>query len=252
MSIAFILKKIITSFILLPGLLITISSIVALFSGKRLRIYTCILAGAVYILSIEPTSDLILKPLEDAYNLPEFSEVASCDAYVVLGGGIVEGAPDIDGRGSAGTALLPRLVTAYRLYRKYPKPIIISGGSISGGPSEAEIAGKLLISLGVPDEHIVKEPLSADTYENALRTKEAAKKKGARDIILITSAFHIKRAMLIFGRHFTKIVPYPADYRVSRGKYTIISFLPNAEHFYHLAIAAKEYLGIMYYKLIPS
>jgi uncharacterized SAM-binding protein YcdF (DUF218 family) len=245
----FILKKILTSMLLPLGFVIILLTLSALFMRKRLGACVVILAALIYVLSISPTAALFMRPLEDAYKPASLAEVNTCDAYVVLGGGITENVPDIDGKGALGAYALPRVVTAYRLYMRAKKPIIFSGGKIFNREPEAEIAKRLLISLGVPPHHIITEEKSIDTYENAQYVKEIADKNQFKKIVLITSAFHMKRSYLLFNKRFQEIVPYPADYQISRGSYDVLNFLPNSWSLGLVEIAAKEYLGILFYKL---
>ncbi len=243
----FVLKKLITSFLLPPGLIILSLLVVACFTKKRLRLGALILAGFVYLLSIEPTTEFFLKPLEDAYKPPPLSDIHTSDAYVILGSGALENVPDIDGNGALGSSSLPRVITAYRLYRIHPKPIIISSGKIFNRGSETKIAKRFLISFGVPGNHIIEETKSVDTFENAQYTKEIADTYRLKKIVLITSAFHMKRSYMLFGRHFKEIVPYPTDYLTSRVNYDILSFLPGAGSLSAINTAMKEYLGILFY-----
>jgi uncharacterized SAM-binding protein YcdF (DUF218 family) len=245
----FILKKIITSIFLPLGFVIILLLLFAFFMQKRFRTLMVILAVLIYVLSINPTAEIFMRPLEDAYKPASFVEVSTCDAYVVLGGGINENVPDIDGKGTLSSYALPRVMTAFRLYLKAKKPIIFSGGKIFDRAPEAEIARRFLISLGVPSYHIITEAKSIDTYENAQYVKEIADAHQFRKILLITSAAHMKRSYLLFNKRFKEIVPYPTDYRTSRGNYDVLSFLPNAWSLGLVEFAAKEYLGILFYKL---
>ena len=239
----FILKKILTTMFLPLGFIIILLLLCALFMRKRLGACAVILAALIYVLSINPTAELFMRPLEDAYKPASFAEVATGDVYVVLGGGINENVPDIDGKGTLGASALPRVVTAYRLYMIAKKPIIFSGGKIFNRAPEAEIAKRFLISLGVPPHHIITEEKSIDTFENAQYVKEIADRYQFKKIVLITSAVHMKRSYLLFSKRFKEIVPYPADYQISRGSYDVLSFLPNAWNLSLVESAVKEYLG---------
>ena len=88
-----------------------------------------------------------------------------------------------------------------------------------------------------------------DTYENAQYVKEIADRHQFRKIVLITSAFHMKRSYLLFNKRFKEIIPYPTDYQTSRGSYDVLSFLPNAWNLSLIESAMKEYLGFLFYKI---
>ncbi|HOJ70289.1 MAG TPA: YdcF family protein [Syntrophorhabdaceae bacterium] len=247
----FFLKKLITYSIVPPGIIIILLILSAIFLRKRLRFFIIIVALAIYALSIEPVKDIFIIPLEDAYKPPSINDVKSCDAYVVLGGGINENAPGLDGEGQLSNDSLPRVVEAYRLYIRHKRPIILSGGKVYGIKEEAEIAKKFLISLGVDETYIITEGKSRDTHENALFVKEILEKKGVKKAVLITSAFHMKRSVQLFRRYFPQILPYPTGYRTSRSVYTVMSYMPDAGNITYIAYSLKEYMGILFYKIKP-
>jgi len=246
----FILKKLITSAIVPPGCFIVMILISACFLKKKSRIFALSLAVLLYCSSIEPFSNLLLLPLENAYSPFTFTSIKDGNAYVVLGGGVKDNVPDIEKKGMVGNDALPRYVYAYRLYRINRKPIIISGGKIFKRSSEAEIAKKLLLSLGVDKDDILIEEKSRDTFENAKHVKELTEKHGIKKIILVTSAFHMKRSMLIFDKFFKETIPCPTGYNISKADYDLLSFLPNASSMESTAIALKEYMGILFYRTV--
>lgn len=245
----FALKKIITSTILPPGIFIAALLIAAVFAKKRLRIAFVLIACILYGLSIPPAKNLLMAPLEDVYKQPPLTEVIKCDAYVVLGGGVIEDVPDIDGKGSLAGDSYARVLSAFRLYLAMPKPIVISGGNVHDRQTEAEIAKRLLLSLGVKEDHIIAEGRSRDTHDNARFTKELAERRNIQRIALITSAYHMKRSIMLFARHFKDITPYPVGYHTSRARYDFYAFLPSAGSMEDLSIALKERLGILFYSL---
>jgi uncharacterized SAM-binding protein YcdF (DUF218 family) len=244
----FILKKIITYAIVPPGCLIVLLLLFAVFLKKKSRFFALLLAVLLYSFSIQPAADLLLIPLEYAYKPPTLAEVKAGNAYVVLGGGVNDFAPDIDGEGTLSSGALPRLICAYRLYKIDKKPIILSGGKIFERRSEAEVSKRMLLSLGVNEKDIFMEAKSKDTFENAKYVKELSEKHGINRIVLITSAFHMKRSMLLFDKFFKETIPCPTGYSTSKIKYDLLSYLPNAGNIEGITIALKEYMGILFYK----
>lgn len=245
----YILKKLITVSLIPPGIFIICLLIIASFAKKRVRLMAIVCAILIYVLSIEPTKDRILIPLEDAYNTPTLKEIEACNAYVVLGGGLYDNAPDLTGKGIPTAIAFTRIVDAARLYSLIKRPIIFSGGKVFNRRSESEVAKRILCSLGVKEKDIILEDRSTDTIENAEYVKEKAGPLNLKRIVLITSAFHMKRAMMLFKRHFEDITPYPAGYRTARAEYDVLSFLPSASNLYDISLALKEYMGIIFYKI---
>jgi uncharacterized SAM-binding protein YcdF (DUF218 family) len=248
-SLSFLFKKTVTAFLLPPGIFLVLFLAGMLFVTKRSRSFLLGLLLLLYMLSIEPTKELLLLPLENRYPVPSWSEVRHVDAIVALGGGALESAPDIDGEGAVSGDSLQRIVAAYRLHVALKKPIIVAGGAVFGKKPEAEIATDVLRRLGIKEQSILAETRSMDTNQNALFAAEICRKRNWNSIVLVTSAFHMKRSLMLFGRFFSTIVPYPTDYKTLRRGYDYWSFLPDASNLADTALAVKEYLGIIYYKL---
>lgn len=119
-------------------------------------------------------------------------------------------------RGRSAQAQANRLLTAVRLQRKLDVPILVSGGQVysDSGP-EAQIARRILLSLGVPDDKILVETKSINTTQNAKFSTEILREHGLSQPLLVTSAFHMKRSVLNFEKQGVAVTAYPADYQVS-------------------------------------
>jgi uncharacterized SAM-binding protein YcdF (DUF218 family) len=245
----FLLKKTLTAFVLPPGIFLLLFIAGMLFVHKRFRSFLFGLFLLLYVLSIEPTKDILLLPLENSYPVPSRSEIQRVDAIVVLGGGAFQNVPDIDGHGALSSDSLARVVAAYRLHVVVGKPIITSGGATYGTKPEAEISRNVFRRLGVKQQFVLVETRSKDTNENAQFVREICQEKNWNSIALVTSAYHMKRALMLFGRFFNDIVPCPTDYKTLRRGYGYWSFLPDAGSLADTAVAVKEYLGIIYYKI---
>ena len=170
------------------------------------------------VLSFQPVGDALIRLLEDKAREAERQAPACCyEAIVVLGGGIAPAHPpeqplpdltDSADRHVAGsTALSPR-----------PRArIIVSGGSFlarHGGPptTEAEAMRVFLLDLGVPSEAIVDEPNSLNTIEN-IRNVRAMVGDGL--VALVTSAYHMPRALQIAAQAKLDVGAFPTDYQAT-------------------------------------
>jgi uncharacterized SAM-binding protein YcdF (DUF218 family) len=248
----FLIKKLLTSLIVPPGLFISALLIGALFSRKRKIPTTLLLLSAflLYLASIAPVANTLLSPLENHYPVPAPEDLQTCEAYIVLGGGVYDGANDLFGKETLSADSTSRLVAAYALYQVVRKPVIVSGGpAYPDEVPESEIARRFLVRLGVRSEDIAVESRSRDTYENALYTGELCSGRGIDRIVLVTSAYHLKRAALLFSRYFKDITPFPADFRISRGPARLRDFFPDIGSLHGTSIALREALGILFYKI---
>ena len=248
----FLLKKLLTALFVPPGLFVVLLLAGAVLNRRRRAQMALLLfmASGNYLASIAPVANFLLSPLENQYMVPAMDELRTSDAYVVLGGGVNNKSADIFGQGTLSGDSTARLVAAYRLYRMARKPIIISGGPVY--PSEvpeSEIGKRFLVKLGVRNDHIMTESRSRDTQENAIYTKELCVGRGIRKIVLVTSAYHLKRAMLLFTPFFSDVIPCPSGLRTSRDETRIRDFFPDADSFRGTSIALRERLGILFYKI---
>lgn len=207
--------------------------------------FSFLLAGVLYALSIAPVADRLMGGLESQYEIPARPEG---DVIILLGGGVHRRAPDLTGPGFPSEDALPRLVTAARLQRRLDVPVVVSGGrGFDPLYAEAPVLARVLADLGVPREKILLEERSRDTVENARYTKEILEAKGLRRPLLVTSAYHMKRAATAFHRAGIAVTPVPAGFRTWKEKrYPWASYFPSPGPFLQSTAALREYLGLLY------
>lgn len=201
----------------------------------------------MYLLSIDAVADKLIKPLEDCYPQPPVSALREAQAIVVLGGGVCDGAPDFDGTGQIATEADSRFLIGLRLQRALHIPIILSGGpGYERTAAEAEIAARTLQGSGVMEKDLIKEDRSRNTKENAVFTKELCRQKGFNKVLLVTSAYHMPRSVMLFQREGLNAVPYPSGYRTDKDTtLNAFTFTPSYDALSNSAIAMKEYMGIL-------
>ncbi len=206
------------SWVLPPGVFIVALFALAWYAWKRrgekrLAALLFALTFVFYLLCTSFVAERTLGWLEQAYLPP--AEPAG-DVIIMLGGGAMPDSPDVDGVGALCASPANRLLTAVRLQRKLGVPILLSGGQVyEDTGAEAKIARRMLIDLGVPEEQILVETRSVNTTQNARYSAEILRAQGLTQPILVTSAFHMKRAVLNFKKQGIDVVPYPADYQVT-------------------------------------
>lgn len=201
----------------------------------------------LYFLGTTPGADLLLGPLEDAYPallVPPSGEVA---AVVVLTGGEAA-SPGRPVTSDLSEVSLERLAEGIRVWRMLggAVPLIFVGGAgIPGRRAESPLMAAAAEALGVPREAISWESASRNTYENALAVRELL---GEQPFVLVTSAFHMPRAVEIFRKLGTSPIPAPCGQRSLRA-YTAYDFVPRSLNLWHSAHALREYLAIIWYRV---
>jgi len=247
----FIFKKILTPFLLPPGIFI----ICLLFSGawflfkkkQKIGIFNIGIGCLMWLLSITPISNLMLKGL---YSGLHFSDNPKGDVIVLLGGGVYDNTPDLSGIGVPTQSVQSGIITTFKLHQKLGTPIIVSGGKVfKFKKAEAPIMKRFLIDLGITYNQVILEENSRDTFENAKYTKKVCDKFGFKSPILITTAYHMKRSVLSFKKVGLKVTPFPSIFPSWRDKhYHWNDYLPG--DFKQFSMAFREYLGIAYYKMV--
>jgi uncharacterized SAM-binding protein YcdF (DUF218 family) len=239
-----VIKKLVTAFILPPGVFIPLIICVGFFQFRkkdRLWIATVLVACLIYIISIPIVANSLMSSVE--YHAGDQSMFLRADCIVVLGGGVVEGVRDLSGVSIPSQEASVRLLDAARIYRLYRKPVIVSGGSVNGSEQEAFILGRFLADLGVPVSQVITEGRARDTEENALFVKEICARKGYRNIILVTSSFHARRAERIFEKNGFIVSIYPSGQLSESVNGSFLDYVPTASAVRLSSLALKEMLG---------
>lgn len=142
-----------------------------------------------YLQKLETTESIIKEKL----NTSAPSDLPQKDhAIVILGYALADD-------GSMREPLIERLKAGLAIAKQYPKSkIIVTGGVPKQGITEADAMSSWLISQGIEKDRIILENKSTDTVENALFTTEKLVKDGIKDVTLVTSASHMRRALTVF------------------------------------------------------
>ncbi len=202
----------------------------------------------IWLLSTSVFSRLLIQPLEDEFPPGHPDQVPKRSIAIVLGGmfNTLTRYPEIPELNSSSD----RLISAVELYRKGKvEKILFTGGSgtlFFDSLSEGEQAKLFFQNIGIPDSAILIEKKSRNTRENALETYKLLKESNLldRNLVLITSAFHMGRSVKSFHRIGLKVIPYPCDYRTQRmdaGPFE--TWVPRPVHLEITSIAIKEWLG---------
>jgi uncharacterized SAM-binding protein YcdF (DUF218 family) len=177
-------------------------------------------AGSLVVLAtlgFSPIGNALIIPLEQRF--PPWDAARGGPApigIIVLGGAI---SPDVSAARNdpALNEAAERMTAVPELARRYPDArILFSGGSgalIYDEGNEAEFALRLFESLGIPRARILLEDRSRNTVENALFSKAIAQPKPGERWLLVTSGYHLPRAVGIFRKVGFEVEPYPVDWR---------------------------------------
>jgi uncharacterized SAM-binding protein YcdF (DUF218 family) len=205
----------------------------------------------IAIVGLSPLGNVLMIPLEQRFP-PWDPSRGPPDGIVVLGGAI---APEISAFRDvvALNEAAERITVAAELARRYPSArIVYSGGSnalLSDRAVEAPFAVRELEALGVAHDRITAEEQSRNTIENAVYSRLVAQPKPGERWLLVTSAFHMPRAIAAFRAAGFAVEAYPVDWR-TRGPRDAARFFDSpSEGLARTDTAAHEWAGLLIYRL---
>jgi uncharacterized SAM-binding protein YcdF (DUF218 family) len=252
LSMEFHISKILYLFIMPLGLslIFIMMSVRWSYTGRKAG---AVLFGLVAILvlwiSAMPVfTKLIYSGLEEGYPYTAINTLPDADAIVVLGGGVSRTGTQQD-LPSLGLAI-NRLFYGMKLYQAHKAPrIILSGGGADGEITEAKLMADLLKGFGISGNMVIEERISRNTHDNAMYTLAILHREQIQTIILVTSAYHMRRAFAAFRTSEFQIIPAPVDHMGVIAPDNILNWLPDAGALLMTSIACKEYVGWIYYRL---
>lgn len=152
-----------------------------------------------------------------------------------------------------------RLMVGMKLVNQgYAETLILSGGNNplidNEAPSEALLMKDWIRTYTNFDTTAIRiEPASVNTYENALGVKKVLEREGKGDrVFLITSAYHMRRARMIFEGVGLKPFPVATDHRSAKelDDSGILNWIPNSAALHYSSEILRELVGYAYYKLM--
>ena len=247
-AIFFFVSKIIWSFLMPANFLISLLAIGIMLTWFKARLSRAIitLSGMLLLLiAVLPVGNMMLRHLEQIYPVPALPQ--QVDGIIVLGGFL-----DADRTFYYGQPVLSdaaeRLVMFMQLAKQYPNArLLMTGGN--GNPlgeekREADAVQKIWPELGGDPARLMVERDSRNTRENFANSKAIANPQPGENWVVITSAFHMQRAINCYHEAGWQAaaIPYPVDFRADLDeRFLPLHFTANLEKF---DLAAKEWLGL--------
>jgi len=246
----FMLKKIVAPFFYPVSLCLEflLAGLALLWFTRRQRagkVLVTLGSSLLVFLSFAFGADLLLKPLEGWYPpLTRPPAEGPVPWIVVLAGGIKDD-PKLPALGKLSQESLYRIMEGVRIQRELPgSRLVVSGGPVSGDAAEAAVMAEAAVGLGMAPEDVFQETASRDTEEQARLIQEIV---GREKFILVTSALHLPRAMVLFRSRGLQPIPAPAGSRMAEntGSSPRLWF-PRPENLQKSEAALHEYLGLVW------
>ncbi len=197
------------------ALVLSVLGLALLWRGRRFGRWPLLLGLGWYVaVFATPLASWVTLPLEERFPRPA-SAPAEVTGIVVLGGAVEQRMTEARGLPSLNGAA-ERMTEAVALARRYPNArIVFTGGSgalVAGGMTEADVARRLFLDLGIAEERLVLEQESRNTWENALLTHRLLSPRPGETWLLVTSASHMPRSMGCFRGAGWEITAWPVNY----------------------------------------
>lgn len=248
----FIFSKIL-SFIIHPVTWIFVLLLITVFVKKEKRKKWALITLVVfYTFSNEFLFCEIMRAWEEPRK--KLDSLENYDLAIVLGGMITF---DSNLERMQAHKSIDRTLQALLLYKKGKvKKLFISGGSGSlqfPDMKESMIIKNYLVQIGIPEQDILLESESKNTYENAVFTKKELEKSSLQNskLLLITSASHMYRSKKCFEKQGLIVDTYSADVVAGPRKLVFDHlFLPNGDTLNDWYNLLHEIVGVITYKLM--
>ena len=241
--IGFFLSKIAQSLILPPGLLVILLNIFK--NNKRIILFISIL---LWLFSTKILAYKLLEPLESPFRVEKNSTL---DAIALLGGGYILDSPNL----GIAEGSFKRLIYALEIAKEKNIPIVFDGREEEAKEVKRVIdefnkrlklnipilSGKYRKIFGI---YIQNKALT--TIDNAKNIKEFFNKNSIKNpkLALVTSAFHMRRALQEFKRVSLNPTPMATDFKVSSDR-NFLYYLPSSYGLFLSCVAMHEYLGLL-------
>ena len=230
-------------------LLLLLAFVLLLIRRRRGAGLSLLIALVLVFLGSSPIASGIHDRHERQYPPTPVAQSPTADAIVLLAGDVsIPIPPRVESqvRGN-------RSVHTLRLYRAGKAPlIIVSGGNVfsqEGFRPEAAYTADLLEEWGIPESAIIFEGNSRNTRENALETSRLLKNRQLNRVLLVTSAFHMPRALATFHGVGIDAIPSPSSISAELAQPTLLNWIPSLNGLATMQSVMHEKIGIFVYRI---
>src|SRR5271163_3137284 len=219
--------------------------------GRRGRVLVGLSALGFLLLAVAPIGPAMLLALERWMPRP-VALPDKVDGVLVLGGA-VDPALSLSYGETVFNSAVARVLAGIALARRCPEAKLAliggEGGLVTVGLPESRATLGFVVQEGIAPERVILEERSRSTHENAVYAKELIRPAPGATWILITSAFHMPRAVASFDAVSWPVIPYPVDYKIDpqtglRANFNLLDGLGAG------SLAGKEWAGLLGYRLM--
>ena len=252
------IKPLLTNVALPPVAPMLLAFIGLLLARRKKRIGLALAAlslATLWLLACHGTAVWLARHVLPQFNATTTAELKTrqVQAIVVLGGGLLLGAPEYGGLPQPAAYTAARLRYGVWLARQSSLPVAFTGGvgwAADGMQpvSEADVAGRVALQdYGFKLRWL--ESASRDTWENAHLLAPLLLKDGVQRIALVTDAWHMPRSVAAFERAGLSVTPAPMGFALPIES-QLLQWLPSAQGLQISRQVLRECLGLMVARLV--
>ncbi len=236
----------------LMAILMVLGFVLGLKWKKASRALLTLSCALFLLLCVLPVGPNLMVYLERQYERPQ-TLPAHIDGIIVLGGTFHGYLSHVHGY-PVTFSTAERIHDLVRLGRAHPEAkLVFSGGSgdpVQQSYIEAPVVEQFLADMGMPTDQLVLEKNSRNTFQNAAYSLDLLQPKAGQNWVLITSAFHMPRAVAVFEQLGWHVIPYPTDHNTSLKYHLWPSGKTNiTRNVRMLETSVKEWVGTAVYYL---
>jgi uncharacterized SAM-binding protein YcdF (DUF218 family) len=235
------------------SLFAAVLSLLFIWQRRRVLSVVCLLTAILVlgVSSLPVVAGRLLWSLERQYPPVSVEAIPAADCIVLLGGALgVASFPRVN---VELTDAADRVYQSAKLYRLgMGRRIIVAAGNQPWARDlepEANMIRELLVEWGVPAQSIILDSTSRNTRENAINGAALIRQAGCQSNLLVTSAWHMPRAVASFRAVGVAVIPVTVDVRfVEGGSDPITKFIPRADALAASSQVILEWMGIWVYR----
>jgi uncharacterized SAM-binding protein YcdF (DUF218 family) len=251
----FIVGKLVWA-LLQPGNLLTLCLVAGVLfflvsRGRRGKVLVGLSALGFVLFAVAPIGPAMLLALEERFPRP--AQLPDRIDGILLLGGAVEPALSLSFGETVFNSAVARVLGAVSLARRHPEANLVlvsgEGGFFPVGYSEARATLGFVVDEGIAPARILLEEKSRSTHENATYTKELFAPAPGEIWVLVTSAYHMPRAVASFRGAGWSVIPYPVDFKIDPKtglnlNFNLLDGLTTS------TLAGKEWTGLVGYRVM--
>jgi uncharacterized SAM-binding protein YcdF (DUF218 family) len=210
--------------------------------------------GYLVIGGLSPLGNVLVLPLEQRFSaVPPVSASDRLNGIIILGG-FEDGWVSAGRNGLAVNESAERLTEGLRLARLHPGAKVVFTGGVGNvwtrGLEATGPIGTYFRDVGIEQSRVILEGRSRNTHENALAMADILKPEPGDRWLLVTSAYHMPRAVGLFRKVGFEVTPYPVDYRTRDLEDMARLFERIPSGLARVDLATNEWLGLLVSRML--